>query len=1018
MPANAKIIFNNEFVIENNETTNAWVIDANDDAAGQNISLQFGNTLNESIEFDIADDVFAFSNNIDLGQNEIRNAIIENLATAPLSPMAGQFYHNTGDNNTYVYNGTGWEDIAAITSTSTKVVTVGTGLDYSSIDAASTYLNTLSGGMMLLSAETHIINTAVNLRNITLIGKDPSQTTIQISGAGQMDSYDTRFVYLTMDIDSITANMAIDVQSGSSSLQFEWVDFDIQDTGDSLIDSTAGTAPTTAITFMNCDETGGLGTLLKTQSTGNINSTSGIFVSGASGNNLLRVDDWDITIEGAGNVYTSGTITTIPDNTIFVYPGMNLQGALNSLPSGGIITLLPGTHNITEPLIISNDNIEVVGYGDTSIINASGFSPTGETIGAIQVGFADGSAPADGVSLKDFKVEVNSAIHGIRITGGADNHISNVTVQKMSGASGSGNSADLGIQVTDSSSAAAVRPVIEGCRVFGNGTGNYFTDGIHITSDGSLGGVWGNGYGIEGALVEGNSVDYIRESGYVFVGVTDSSLFNNRASRMGAGGGGAYGIYMGNIDNINMNANIFSGSLSTTAIAIGIDSFGGASNSTTNSIFNNNIIDGMSGTGAVGFRTGFQIGNASTQVHRNSFQSNTINGASNQTGTIAININGNADNNTFSNNNISGGTNAWDTGINLDDSTQDGNVISENRYTNVTLLLDNNGTATKIGVTHHRATTNPTTSDDRDDGYEIGTLWINTSTNDSFLLTDDTTGSANWEQINGGGSGGGGTLDDAYNSDTGERTIGVDNGDVSWDITSTYNYIVDLQGTGDLQIQDGGITFATFTDGGDLNLTNNFTVGSSTETIDNSAFLLNGNDAFIEGDLGVEGAIYTDHTETKHLWLDIAGGVRGSASLGSVNSGRSPVIRFDGENNSRVRYSFPTPDDWVSGTDIEVEVFWSPSDVSTGNVYFTCDYNAFAIGETITGNNALNSTESVSGTSLELDSFAFTLANSELATDDMINIRVNRIPGNAADTYSEDINIHMIRINYTGKKLL
>jgi hypothetical protein len=46
---------------------------------------------------------------IDLTKNELQNAAIQNLASAPAAPATGQIYFNTVDAALYIYNGTRWE---------------------------------------------------------------------------------------------------------------------------------------------------------------------------------------------------------------------------------------------------------------------------------------------------------------------------------------------------------------------------------------------------------------------------------------------------------------------------------------------------------------------------------------------------------------------------------------------------------------------------------------------------------------------------------------------------------------------------------------------------------------------------------------------------------------------------------------------------------------------------------------------------------------------------------------------
>ena len=66
----------------------------------------------------------SFGSPIDLQKLELQNPVIHQLATAPSSPVQGQVYYNTADDNLYVYDGASWIDLTSQGVT----YTAGTGL--------------------------------------------------------------------------------------------------------------------------------------------------------------------------------------------------------------------------------------------------------------------------------------------------------------------------------------------------------------------------------------------------------------------------------------------------------------------------------------------------------------------------------------------------------------------------------------------------------------------------------------------------------------------------------------------------------------------------------------------------------------------------------------------------------------------------------------------------------------------------------------------------------------------------
>ncbi len=109
--------------------------------------------------------------NVDLNQNQLVKARVENLSSAPGSPVEGQIYFNTTDNNLYVRAGSAWVDLTAagtvtsVTGTS-PIVSSGGATPAISISASS---GSAAGSMS--SAHYTLVNAATNANTASTIVK-------------------------------------------------------------------------------------------------------------------------------------------------------------------------------------------------------------------------------------------------------------------------------------------------------------------------------------------------------------------------------------------------------------------------------------------------------------------------------------------------------------------------------------------------------------------------------------------------------------------------------------------------------------------------------------------------------------------------------------------------------------------------------------------------------------------------------------------------------------------------------
>ncbi len=96
--------------------------------------------------------------NLDLNQNEIQNVRVQNLASAPSSPVSGQIYYNTTTHTLHVYLASSWLNLAEGDVTS---IVAGTGL---------------SGGGLSGDITVNLANTSVTAGNYGSATQVPSYT--------------------------------------------------------------------------------------------------------------------------------------------------------------------------------------------------------------------------------------------------------------------------------------------------------------------------------------------------------------------------------------------------------------------------------------------------------------------------------------------------------------------------------------------------------------------------------------------------------------------------------------------------------------------------------------------------------------------------------------------------------------------------------------------------------------------------------------------------------------------------
>jgi len=244
-----------------------------------------------------------FLNNIDLNSNELQNAVIQNLASDPVSGAEeGKVYFNTTAKELRVYNGTAWEAV---------------GLNGVTADAAE--INILDGAT-LSTTELNYVDGVTSAIQTQLDGKASSSTSPTITLAGDLSGSVT---LTNLGSATLTATVAANSVALGTDTTGDYVATITGGTGvtSSAATSGEGTTHTLSIgqavgTADNVTFAGVTADAIKIGVTaaGEIDTTTGNLTIDSAGGTVTVDDNLTVT----GNLTVSGTTTTISTETVTV----------------------------------------------------------------------------------------------------------------------------------------------------------------------------------------------------------------------------------------------------------------------------------------------------------------------------------------------------------------------------------------------------------------------------------------------------------------------------------------------------------------------------------------------------------------------------------------------------------------------------------------------------------------------------------------------------------------------------